>query len=52
MFNLSIIYIFIPVRGCVGRGPNALLCSGHYNAVKMAQPPNAKGGLMTREIVD
>ena len=26
MFNLSTIHIFIPVRGCVGRGPNAMLC--------------------------
>ena len=46
---LSIIYIFIPVSGCVGRasvyccarGPIALLrrlCPGAYNAVKTALP--------------
>jgi len=28
------IYIFIPVSGCVGRDPSALLCPGTYNAVK------------------
>ena len=33
---LSIIYIFIPVSGCVGRGSNALFCPGGYNAVKTA----------------
>ena len=36
---LSTIYIFIPVSGCVGRGPSALLCLGAYNAVKMALLP-------------
>ena len=36
MFNLSTIYIFIPVKGCVGGGANALLCPGVYNAVKTA----------------
>jgi hypothetical protein len=29
------IYSFIPVSGCVGMGPNALLCLGAYNIVKM-----------------
>jgi hypothetical protein len=28
------IYNFIPVSGCVGMGPSALLCPGAYNAVK------------------
>ena len=28
--------IFIPVGGCVGRGPGALLCPGTNNAVKVA----------------
>jgi hypothetical protein len=36
MFNVIDIYIFIPVCGCVGRGPRALLCLGDYNAVKTA----------------
>ena len=30
------IYIFIPVSGCVGRSPSALLCSWAYSVVKMA----------------
>jgi len=34
MFNLSTIYIFIPVSGCVGRSPSALFCT--YNAVMTA----------------
>ena len=34
--GLSTIHIFIPVRSCVGRGPNALLCPGGFNAVKTA----------------
>ena len=38
MFNFIDIYIFIPVSGCVGRGPRALLCPGTYNAVKTALP--------------
>ena len=33
---LLTIYICIPVSGCVGRGPSALLCPGAYNAVKTA----------------
>ena len=33
---LLTIYIFIPVSGCVGRGPSALVCPGAYNAFKMA----------------
>jgi hypothetical protein len=40
LFELSYIlvttYIFIPVSGCVGRGPSALLCLGAYDAVKTA----------------
>jgi hypothetical protein len=36
MLNFIDIYIFIPVSGCVGRGPSALLCPGAYNAVKSA----------------
>ena len=28
--------MFIPVSGCVGRGPIALLCPGAYTAVKRA----------------
>jgi len=31
---VSTIYIFIPVSGCVGRDPSALLCPGAYHAVK------------------
>jgi len=30
------IYIFIPVSGCVGRGPSALLFPGAYDTVKTA----------------
>ena len=33
---LMTIYIFIPVSGCVGRGPNGLLCPGAYDTVKTA----------------
>jgi hypothetical protein len=33
---LLTIYIFIPVSGFVGMGPNALLFPGAYNAVKTA----------------
>ena len=36
MFNFIDIYSFIPVSGCVGRGPSALLWPGPYSAVKMA----------------
>jgi hypothetical protein len=37
MFNfIDTLHIFIPVSGCVGRGPSALLCPGAYNAVKTA----------------
>jgi hypothetical protein len=32
---LSTIYIFIPVSGCVDRGPSALFAPGVYNAVKI-----------------
>jgi len=28
---LSTIYIFIPVRGCIGKGFSALLCPGAYD---------------------
>ena len=31
--------MFIPVGGCVGRGPRALFCPVAYNAVKMALVP-------------
>ena len=30
--HLPTIYIFIPVSGYLGSGPNALLCPGGYNA--------------------
>ena len=36
IYILSTIHIFIPVSGCVGKGPSALLCFGAYNAVKTA----------------
>jgi len=36
MLNFIDIYIFIPVSGCVGSGPSALLFPGAYNAIKMA----------------
>jgi len=36
MFNFIYIYNFIPMSGCVGMGPSALLCPGAYDAVKMA----------------
>ena len=36
MLNFINIYSFIPVSGCVGMGPSALLCPGVYNAVKTA----------------
>jgi len=36
MFNFIDIYGFSPVIGCVGRGPNALICPGVYYAVKTA----------------
>ena len=43
---LSNRYMFIPVSGCVGKGPSALLCPGAYNAVKTALllplPPQLK----------
>jgi hypothetical protein len=35
MFNLIDIYISIPVSGCVGIDPRAVLCPGAYNAVKL-----------------
>ena len=34
MFNFIDIYSFIPVSGCVGIGPSALLCPGAYNVIK------------------
>ena len=34
MFNFIDIYSFIPVSGCVGIGPSALLYLGAYYAVK------------------
>ena len=41
--------MFIPVSGCVGKGPSALLCPGAYNAVKTALllplPPSIKESL-------
>ena len=33
---LSTIYVFIPVSGCVGRGPRAFPCPHAYNAVYTA----------------
>ena len=36
MFDFIDIYSFIPVSGCVGRGPSALLCQGAYDAVETA----------------
>jgi hypothetical protein len=36
MLNFIDIYICLPVSGCDGRGPSALLCPGAYNAVKTA----------------
>jgi len=41
MFNSIDICSFIPVIGCVGMGPRALICPGAYNAVKMALHPSA-----------
>jgi hypothetical protein len=36
MFNFIDIYSFIPVSGCVGMDPSALLCAGAFDAVKTA----------------
>jgi hypothetical protein len=36
MFNCIDIYSFIPVSGCLGRGPIALLFPGAYYAIKTA----------------
>jgi len=36
MLNCIDIYISIPVSGCVGKAPRALLCPETYNAVKTA----------------
>jgi hypothetical protein len=36
MFNFIYIYSFIPLSGCVGMGPSALLCPGPRDAVKSA----------------
>ena len=35
-FNSIDICSFIPVIGCIGMDPSALICPGAYNAVKMA----------------
>jgi hypothetical protein len=35
MLNFIGIYIFIPVSGCVGSGPSALLFLGAYNGAPM-----------------
>ena len=43
---LSTIYIFIPVRDGVGRGPNALLCPGGY-AIKRGNYTGNHGNLNT-----
>jgi len=34
MFNSIYIYSFIPMSGCVGMGPSALLCPGTRDVVK------------------
>ena len=34
MFNYIYIYSFIPMSGCVGMDPSALLCPGARDAVK------------------
>ena len=34
MFNFIDIYSFIPVGGCVGKGPHCTTLTGAYNAVK------------------
>ena len=36
MFNFIYIYSFIPMSGCVGMSPNALLSLGACDAVKTA----------------
>jgi len=36
MFNFIDICSFIPLSGCVGMGPNALICLGVYYSVKTA----------------
>jgi len=36
MLNFIDNYSFIPVSGCVGMDPSALLCPGAYNVVKTA----------------
>jgi hypothetical protein len=36
MFNCIYIYSFIPMSGCVGMGPSALLFPGARDAVKTA----------------
>jgi hypothetical protein len=36
MFNCIDIYSFIPVSGCLGRGPTALLFPGAYYDIKTA----------------
>ena len=36
MFNFIYIYSFIPMSGCVGIGPSALIFPGTRDAVKMA----------------
>jgi len=39
MFKYIEIYSFIPVSGCVGMRPSALLCPGAYNAGNTTLPP-------------
>ena len=36
MFNFIHIYSVIPMSGCVGMGPSALLCPGARDALKTA----------------
>jgi hypothetical protein len=36
MFNFIDHLHFIPVSGCVGMGPSALICPGAYDAVTTA----------------
>ena len=40
IFLIKTIHIFIPVRGCVGRSPNALLCPG---AIMLLRCPCMQG---------
>ena len=50
MFNFIYIYSFIPMSGCVGMGPSALLFPGARDAVKTAllycyYPKSSRQGL-------